>query len=277
MKKKPRIKIEKRKGEEVIVKDFKKGNRRVKKARYKKAKSTYKQLKKVEQVQIPELIELNDKEQKLTLEKLEPEQKNQEDKKEIVDKLIKFQFSGVKPKESISLKIADNLGVRVFFETILSVKKIGLKNAWGIIKNLIIYYFIYKKLDEEILIHNDLNKGNIIKNDKKIKFLDLESTTISKRWLYKDIVHYAYNFEEQKLDKKLINEYNKQLKQKYPAVYKKSNKNKELQMAILKIFVRKINKRDKRRIKDKQIFFIKHNLLDLKNIDRFKNKQGIET
>ena len=257
--KKPRIKTEARKGKEVIVKDFKKGSRRFKRARYEKEKSLYKQLAEIDEVQTPELIKADDKEKVLVLEKLEPEPKKKKDNKEIAEKLIEFQFSNVKPKESASLKVSDDLGIRTLFDTILSIRKIGLKNSLLIIKNLISYYFNYKKLDKEILIHNDLNKGNIMKEDGEIKFLDLESATTSKKWLYKDIIHYAYNVEEQKLNKDLINEYEKQLKQKHPKTYKKINKQKEKQMALLKLFVRKARKYH---IKRKQIFFLKHKIIN---------------
>lgn len=260
--KKPRIKTETKKGKKVVVKDFKKGNRRFKKARYEKEKSVYKQLEKIDEVQTPELIKADDEKKVLVLEKLEQEPIKQKDNKEIAEKLIEFQFSDVKPKESVSLKVSDDLGVRTIFDTIFSIRKIGLRNAFLVFKNLISYYFNYKKLDEEILIHNDLNKGNIMKEDGEIKFLYLESATTSKKWLYKDIIHYAYNFEEQKLNKDLIKEYEKQLKQKHPNTYKKINKQKEIQMAMIKYSIGWINKRSS---KNKKV------LKKLNNTKKFKN------
>lgn len=233
--KKPRLKEDKINGKVVIVKDFKKGKRKFKKDRYEKEKSVYKQLEKIEEVKTPKLIEAKDNEEKLVLEKLDNEEKKEKDDKELVDKLIEFQFSGVKPEETIKTKIQDDPGIGVIYFSTRHIRKIGFKTYLKILKELITYYLFYKGTKRKILLHNDLNKGNVFKDDNEIKLIDFEHSTRSRKWLFKDVVHHSFIPGPNNQNKDLVKEYIEKLKQEHPQEYKRINIKKEIKMAKIQI------------------------------------------
>lgn len=190
-----------------VIKDYSKGNRRFKKARYEKAKSMYEQLD--GQVNVPKVMSSSD--MVLELEKIEDKPLTESDHEALCEELLKFQFSNVKPKESLILKIVDNPSVRMFFETLYALPKIGFFSA---VKTLLLLlrYILFFRLDEKILIHNDLNKGNVKMHKGQVCFIDLESTTTSKKWVFKDIMHYAIDQKTFKVDEELVRNYEKELK-----------------------------------------------------------------
>ena len=230
MKKKPRLK---EKPGEVIEKDFLKGNRNLKRARFEKEKSMYKKLEKTD-IKTPELIEAKNSEKKLLLEKIKPREKTKKDNENIIDTLIEFQFSGLKPKENIFLKISDNPSIRLFYSSLVSIKNLGFIIFFRILKELITYHLFYKKTKQGILLHNDFFWANVLKEKKEIKLLDLESATTSRRWLFKDIVWFVLKRDNMENYNEMLGLYIKKLKSKKPWEYKRINVEKEIKMVIIK-------------------------------------------
>lgn len=237
MNKKPRIREEK----EVIVKYFKKGNRNFKKDRFEKEKNLYKKLK-TAKVDTPKLIEVDNKVQKLVLEKIDFENFQEKDKFIAVDELLKFQFLDLNINNKLVFKILDHPSFRLFHNSLLSIKKIGLKIFFKILFELIGYYIFYGCLSRKILIHNDFGRGHILKKKNIFYFIDLESAIRLKKWIFKDIFFFSINQKNKTYNQSIINYYIEKFKENYPYEFQRININKELKMAKIKYFMRRIYK-----------------------------------
>ena len=258
------------KKEDRIIKDFKKGSRKFKKQRFNKARSVYKQLANTP-VNTPKLLGIEDKQ--LVIERLGKEEVRKQDyQEEVVDQLLLFQFSKVTPRSGWGLRIADNLWLRTAFDTIASINKIGFSKTIQCLKLLASYYVTSQNLSERILVHNDLNEGNIVKQQEETYFLDFESATTTKKWLLKDPIHYCFDLEKLKLRASFLNIYLHRLKKMRPTLYERVNTVKEMQLALLKYVIRKIRKTGSK----KHFLFLK-TILDTKQLVLFLEEQGVKT
>ncbi|MCH8519515.1 MAG: hypothetical protein LAT82_02050 [Nanoarchaeota archaeon] len=201
--KNPRLKTK----EDIVIKDFSKGKRRFKKARFEKEKSVYEQLEETP-VNTPEIVEVDEENLVLEIEKIANKDKNREDEFKVVEELVKFQFSGIEPKNSLILNIIDYPSIRYIANATSSIHKLGFKLYCKVMWELIDYHLNYPKLKKPIVIHNDFHRNNSLKRkNNNIAIIDVESCIKSRRWVFRDIVHFSYNKQSNSFDEELINYY----------------------------------------------------------------------
>lgn len=228
--------------DDIVVKDFSKGKRRFKKARFEKEKSVYEQLEDTP-VNTPELINVDEENLVLEIEKIANKEKTKEDEFKAIKELVEFQFSGVEPKNSFMLSIIDNPTIRYISNATTSIHKLGFKLYCKVMWELIDYLLFYPPLKKPILIHNDFHRKNSLKRrNNKIAIIDVESCIKSRRWIFRDIAHYSYDKKIKDFNKDKINFYLNLIK-----IYLESQKisfKKEIKISIIfHIIENSINKK----------------------------------
>ena len=229
--------------DDVVIKDFSKGNRRFKKARFKKAKSLYRQLQKKE-VHVPKA---HAKDQKIIMEKLDKPVRSNAEQKLAAEELLQLQFSDVKVKSPLYLRILDHPWVRTVYNLTHALPVIGLRVYMRSMRILFQYALFAPRLKKPILIHNDYHKNNVFIEDDKPYIIDFESATRSTRWILRDIVMLAYDTSKEELNKLIVDYYLDLLQETYPQVEKKIDVKKELQVALLCRHARKLHYRKQSR------------------------------
>lgn len=272
--KKRSVKVVKKQNNEklLVLKKFKKSINILKYFRKKKEVSVIKELEKIDEVNVPKIV--SEEKDCVVYEYVDKvDGYNIEDKELVAENIVALQFANVSLKRNFFEKILDNLWDKPIMmlqrEIILKIRILGLKNFLKAQKILINNYNKQKKI-KGLNSHGDVNKNNVFIDKKNnFYFCDFESFFQNSKLILFDPLRYSCDLDDiTKIDFEFIKKYAGSLKKRSKEVYKKTNFEAQIRLALLKETISMLPHKRGRNAKK----FIEQILLNDENYNSWFNK-----